>query len=137
MKRTSREQISTDRVNPTNLTPANNLMKERSQPKELKARIDWGEPALTIIGVRSLEAFNAGHIVGAIFVPVGRVLEVARQNLEFVRDIYLYGETEATTAGAAAQLREAGYKSVSELVGGLQAWQAAGYPVEGTSAAAG
>ncbi len=109
-------------------------MKPKSRVQDLKSRLDWGEPALTIIDVRSLEAFNAAHIQGAISMPVEILVNRIRKTLEFSRDIYLYAETDEETAQAAALLREAGYPSVSELIGGVAAWKAVGYPLEAISA---
>ncbi|MEB3283540.1 MAG: rhodanese-like domain-containing protein [Lyngbya sp.] len=109
-------------------------MKPQSRVQDLKSRLDWGEPGLTIIDVRSLEAFNACHILGAIGIPMERLVERVSETLEPARDIYIYGETDEETAQAAAQLREAGYLHVSELIGGLAAWRAVGYPVEAISA---
>jgi rhodanese-related sulfurtransferase len=53
-------------------------------------------------------------------------------SLELVRDIYVYGADDQETAQAAAFLKEAGYENVAELAGGLTAWKALGYPVEGS-----
>jgi rhodanese-related sulfurtransferase len=58
--------------------------------------------------------------------PANRVLD----KLELGRDIYIYGETDEETAAAAAQLRAAGYRNVSQLRGGVAAWKAVGFPVE-------
>lgn len=110
-------------------------MNDKSRPNELKSRLDWGEPALTILDVRSREAFNAKHIMGAVSMPTDRVVETALSNFEFGRDLYLYGESDEDSATAAARLRDAGFQNVSELTGGLPAWQATGYPVEGISVA--
>lgn len=107
-------------------------MNERSRPNELKNRLDWGEPALTILDVRSRDAFNAKRIMGAVSMPAESVVESASDSLELSRDLYIYGETDQDSATAAARLREAGFKNVSELTGGLPAWQAAGYPIEET-----
>jgi rhodanese-related sulfurtransferase len=54
-------------------------------------------------------------------------------NFELTRDLYVYGSTDEQTASAAAQLRTAGYQNVAELRGGLAAWKAADYPIEGDS----
>jgi rhodanese-related sulfurtransferase len=54
-------------------------------------------------------------------------------NLELVRDIYVYGSSDEETAAAAALLKEAGYQNVAELAGGMAAWKAAGFPIEGNS----
>lgn len=111
--------------------PVPDPIQGRSDVDALKNRLDWGEPALTIIDVRDKDAFNASHIMGAVAMPMQELVSRARANLEFVRDIYVYGETEAETAEAASRLRAAGYQHIAELVGGLTAWKAAKYPIEG------
>lgn len=102
----------------------------RSRVYDLKTRLDWGGPALTIIDARSHEEFTQRHIMGAINLPLDELVSRALMTLELVRDIYIYGETDDETAVAAAKLREAGYLNVSELQGGLAAWKAYGYPTE-------
>jgi rhodanese-related sulfurtransferase len=106
-------------------------LKSKSRVYDLKERLDWGEPALTIIDVRSREAFNSSHITGAVSLPLNQLVDRALINLELVRDIYVYGSTDEETATAAHLLKEAGYQNVAELVGGLVAWKAAGFPIEG------
>lgn len=118
----------------SNLIPTPEPMKPQSRVQDLKSRLDWGEPALTIIDVRSREAFNAGHILGAIPMPMDVLVSRIGETIEPARDIYVYGETDEETAQAAAQLREAGYRNVAELIGGLAAWKAVGYQVEAISA---
>jgi rhodanese-related sulfurtransferase len=104
-----------------------------SEVEVLKNRLDWGEPALTIIDVREQSAFNASHIVGAIAMPIAELVSRAQASLEFVRDIYVYGESEEQTIEAAEQLRNVGYQNIAELIGGLTAWEKAQYPTEGVS----
>ncbi len=101
---------------------------------DLKERLDWGEPALTIIDVRELDAFNQSHISGAISLAMNELVNRALINFEFTRDLYVYGSSDEETAEAAGQLRAAGYENVSELKDGLAAWKTNGYPVEGYSA---
>lgn len=108
----------------------------KSVAYDLKSRLDWGAPALTIIDVRDRAEFNAGHIMGAISMPKAELVMRASASLDRDRDIYLYGESDEETATAAAQLRAAGFKNVSELQGGLAAWQGASYPVETSLTAA-
>ena len=108
-------------------------LKSKSRVYDLKERLDWGEPALTIIDVRSRDAFNTSHITGAVSLPLNQLVDQALINLESVRDIYVYGSTDEETATAAHLLKEAGYQNVAELVGGLVAWKAAGFPIEGNS----
>ena len=105
-------------------------LKEKSRVYDLKKRLDWGEPALTIIDVRDRDAFNTSHITGAVSLPLSQLVNSALNNFELERDIYVYGQT----AVAARELRAAGYKNVAELLGGLPAWKAAGFPTEEISA---
>jgi rhodanese-related sulfurtransferase len=109
-------------------------LQSKSRVYDLKERLDWGEPALTIIDVRSRDAFNTSHIMGAISFPLSQLVEKSLMNLELVRDIYVYGASDEETATAAGLLKEAGYQNVAEILGGLAAWKAAGFPIEGNSA---
>lgn len=111
--------------------PSSTGLKPRSRVYDLKARLDWGEPALTIIDVRDRSQFHERHITGAINLPAAQVVDLALKTLELDRDLYLYGDVDEDTAGAADRLRAAGYRHVSELQGGLPAWKAMGYPTEG------
>ena len=113
------------------LFPTPKSLKAQSTVFDLKERLDWGEPALTIIDVRSREAFNKNRITGSISMPVDELVARASTSFELERDIYVYGETDEATAAAANKLREAGYQRIAELIGGLAAWKAANGPVEG------
>ena len=105
-------------------------LQVQSRVFDLKARLDWGEPALTILDVRDRSEFNISHIMGAVPMPLNEPTQRVLDKLELGRDIYVYGETDEETAAAAAQLRRAGYQNVSEIRGGLAAWKAVGYPIE-------
>lgn len=100
-----------------------------ASPSELKKRLDWGEPALTIIDIRSRRDFNDSHIMGAVSIPEADLMKGVA-SLEFERDIYIYGDTDEQSTAAAESLREAGYQSVAELRGGLPAWGAINGAVE-------
>jgi rhodanese-related sulfurtransferase len=106
-------------------------IQDRAPVDSLKKRLDWGEPALTIVDVRDRNTFNVSRIMGAIAMPMNELVIRARGSLELIRDIYVYGETDEQTAEAASKLREAGYQNIAELVGGLSAWKMAKYPIEG------
>lgn len=105
-------------------------LKAASTASELKQRLDWGEPALTIIDIKSRDAFNESHITGAVSIPDAELLACVSKNLELNRDIYIYGDTDEQSSQAVIKLREAGYQSVAELSGGLAAWKAISGPVE-------
>ena len=116
--------------------PTPQPLKSVSTVFDLKDRLDWGEPALTIIDVRNRVMFNANRISGAISMPIDELVARASASLESERDIYVYGGTDEETANAATKLRDAGYENVAELMGGLGAWQAAAGATEGSLATA-
>jgi rhodanese-related sulfurtransferase len=105
-------------------------LKPQSTVEELKTRLDWGEPALTIIDVRDRSVFNQEHIQGAISMPLATLVDAVKLTLEQSRDIYVYGASDEVTAEAANQLRAAGYQQVAELIGGSMAWKSAKFPIE-------
>lgn len=105
-------------------------LQARSLVYDLKARLDWGKPALTILDVRDRVLFNASHIVGALSMPVDELIDRALTSLPLTRDLYVYSETDEETAAVASQLRAAGYCNVSEIRGGVSAWKAVGFPIE-------
>jgi rhodanese-related sulfurtransferase len=103
----------------------------QSNAHELKSRLEWGEPAFTILDVRDRMVYNDGHIMGAMSMPMDKLVEIAKKTIAPSRDIYVHGETDADTSQAAQQLRSAGFEHISELKGGLPAWKAIGGPTEG------
>jgi rhodanese-related sulfurtransferase len=104
---------------------------QKSTPQDLKQRLDWGEPALTIIDARTRTAFNTSRIMGAISLPETELLPRVVQTLELTRDIYIYNSSDEKTQETADLLRQAGFQNVFQLTGGLAAWKAVGYPIEG------
>jgi rhodanese-related sulfurtransferase len=112
------------------IIPIPSPLRSHSLVYDLKTRLDWGEPGLTIVDVRDRTAFNRSHISGAISMPLPELVERARRSLPLNRDIYLYSDTDEETAEAANQLRLAGYRNISEVRGGLAAWKAVGFPIE-------
>ncbi len=113
-----------------NFIPHPQQIQDKSRAYELKERLDWGEPALTIVDSRDRQSFQESHISGAIVMPPEELVARALETLELERDIYIYRDTDEETAIAAAELRAVGYTHVSEIRGGLAAWKAFGYPVE-------
>lgn len=101
--------------------------KAISSAQALKERLDWGEPALTIIDARDRNAYLEERITGAMLVSDVK-------NLPENREIYIYANSKEETAEAANNLRQAGFKSVSQLQGGLAGWKAVEGPTEGRAA---
>ncbi len=114
-----------------NLTPVPPGFQTETTAFELKSRLQWGEPGLTILDVRDHDAFNQGRIQGAMNMPLSELPKMAQASLQPQRDIYLYGGSEAEAAEAVQMLREAGFERVAPLQGGIQAWQEIEGQVEG------
>jgi len=118
------------------LFPKPSPMKAESRVYDLKERLDWGEPALTIVDVRDRSEFNQNHITGAISIPATRLVREAAQYFEVDRDIYLYSNTDDEASAVVEQLKAQGYANVSVVRGGVAAWKAAGFPIESITAVA-
>ena len=117
-----------------NITPAPPAFQNQATAHDLKARLNWGEPGLTILDVRDRAAYLDCRIMGAMNVPPEDLQTAEKEmHLSPKRDIYLYGATDAETASAANTLRQAGFEHVAELKGGLSAWQEINGSVEGAA----
>ena len=112
-------------------TPTASVEDNQATAYELKSRLNWGEPGLTIVDVRDRSAFAECSIQGAINMPVETLSDMAQSSLQPKRDIYVYGEDNAKTATAAGTLRQAGFAHVAELIGGVETWKTIGGSVEG------
>ncbi|MBD2343330.1 rhodanese-like domain-containing protein [Anabaena subtropica] len=113
------------------IIPQQPPIQSQSDVHALKSRLEWGEPAFTILDVRDRPTYNDGHIMGAMAMPIDDLVDRAASSLEKSRDIYIYGTNDEQTAQAVNLLRSAGFEHVSELKGGLAAWKAIGGPTEG------
>jgi len=114
-------------------TPVPTEFKSVTPPSEIKKRLDWGEPAFTILDVRDRTEFNQERIMGAIPMQMDKLIGNAQNNLEPSRDIYVYGNDNNAANGAASKLQKAGFEKVSVIQGGLAGWKAIGGAVEGQS----
>ncbi|MDJ0797920.1 MAG: rhodanese-like domain-containing protein [Calothrix sp. MO_167.B12] len=99
---------------------------------DIKSRLEWGQPACTIIDVRDRCTFNQGHIMGALPIDMEDLVNRARASLHTQRQIYVYGEDDQQAADAVRRLKSIGFTNVAEITGGLAAWKNAGGAVEGT-----
>lgn len=118
-------------------TPVTTKFDVIATPSDIKSRLDWGEPALTILDVRDRESFNNERVMGAMSMPMEDLPERAKQALSPEREIYVYGDGDEETSSAAAMLQDAGFKKVSAMKGGLPAWKAINGAVEGRGQAPG
>lgn len=96
---------------------------------ELLRRVRHGE--VTVLDVRPREEYAAGHIPGAISIPLGE-LAARLQELPADRDIVAYcrGPYCVMAVEAAALLREKGF-AAHRMEQGVVDWRARGWPVAG------
>jgi phage shock protein E len=95
-------------------------------PQDYQARFVSADHLL--IDVRTPDEYASGHIAGAVNIPLdtlsSRLAEVPNN-----RDVVLYCRSGNRSNQARQLLNERGYTRVYDL-GGVMAWQAAGYPLE-------
>jgi rhodanese-related sulfurtransferase len=103
---------------------------------ELKSQVEGGGGDFLVLDVRERDAFDRGHIPGARLLPRGQLeLRVNEELPDPTRRVLVYCELGQISTLAAATLRDMGYQRAVALDGGMQAWRAAGYPVESAARA--
>lgn len=111
------------------------LRVARITPEELHSQLEAGE-RVTVIDLRSPLADT--KVRGALQMAPD---ELERRHGEIPRDrdvvLYCNCPNEATAASLALRLRQRGIIRVRPLLGGLDAWQERGYPVESVQASVG
>ncbi len=100
---------------------------EPISPEELRRRLSAGE--VTLIDVRPGDEFAAGHIPGALSVPVAELAARLRE-LPKRKEIVAYcrGRYCVLAVTAIELLRQRGYRA-RRLIESIPAWRARGYPV--------
>jgi len=95
--------------------------------EELQARAERGE--VVILDVRPAEEFAAGHIPGALSVPLGQI-DAAAARLPRRAEIVAYcrGPYCVLAPEAVERLRDMGYRA-RRLADGLPEWRLAGLPI--------
>jgi adenylyltransferase/sulfurtransferase len=93
---------------------------EEITARELKSRLDAGEP-LTVVDVREPHEAAICRIEGARLVPLGSLPERLHE-LDSAQSYVLHCRSGVRSAKAVALLREAGFRRVLNLQGGILAW---------------
>jgi rhodanese-related sulfurtransferase len=103
-------------------------------PLELTRRLE-GSPNATVLDVRSPAEYQAGHIPGALLLPVdeldaSKVAHIIdRAEVRADNPLYLTCHAGKRAEKAAQMLRDAGMEHLVLVQGGTEAWQKAGLPV--------
>jgi rhodanese-related sulfurtransferase len=99
-------------------------------PQALNLLIESNQ-APVILDVRSEEEFRAGHIPGAVNLPVtqmpGRIEDLAAYKDE---EVIVHCEVGPRAGMASWMLKRSGFVDLVELKGHMRAWRKAGLPTE-------
>ncbi|HKR16580.1 MBL fold metallo-hydrolase [Rhizorhapis sp.] len=99
--------------------------------EELNSRIGGNGRDIVVLDVREREAFQAGHIPGAVHLPRGQLeLRVNSELPDPTAKIIACCEFGKISTLAAATLRDLGFRRAIALDGGMKAWREAGYAME-------
>jgi adenylyltransferase/sulfurtransferase len=88
--------------------------------QELKEKLDSGE-RLRLVDVREPHEWEIVRIEGAELIPLGSILERMNE-LDTAEPIALYCKSGVRSAKALHQLREAGFRKLKNVRGGVTAW---------------
>src|SRR5512142_438657 len=90
------------------------------QIHEAKKQLD--ERSCLFVDVRDPESFRAAHIPGAVRLHDGNLQEFVRDT-DKQKPVIVYCYHGNSSLGAAAYLRENGFKDVTSMSGGFEAWR--------------
>ena len=89
---------------------------------------EWEKrPELAIVDVRRESEWQSGHIVNALWIPLDK-LASNYLSVGYGRLIAVHCKSGYRSMIACGLLRRAGYPNVVNVIGGFDAWQAAGFP---------
>jgi adenylyltransferase/sulfurtransferase len=88
--------------------------------RELKARLDAGDD-LVLLDVREHNEWEIGRLPGARLIPVNSVTARAHE-LSTADEIVVYCKSGVRSARAVEALRQLGFRKLSNLRGGINAW---------------
>ncbi|MDQ6697182.1 MAG: rhodanese-like domain-containing protein [Actinomycetota bacterium] len=102
-----------------------------TDPSDVWTDIAAATAAFVLVDARSPEAFAAAHLPGALNLPHAQIdADIAAQlDPGRLHVTYCWGPACNASSRAAAALALLGFQ-VKELLGGLEAWQNEGFPVE-------
>ncbi len=98
---------------------------------ELADRLGGNRRDMVVLDLREKEAFDEGHVPGAVHLPRGQLeLRVNTALPDPTVRILTYCEFGKISTLAAATLRELGYTRAVALDGGMKAWREGEFPLE-------
>ncbi|OIR09916.1 inner membrane protein YgaP [mine drainage metagenome] len=107
-------------------------MSEQVNVVDVDTILDWIEQGkAVVVDVREENEWQAHHIAGAHLRPLSSFDAAALPALAPGQKLVLHCRSGVRCGSATAKLLEAGYQGeINRMAGGINAWIAAGYPVE-------
>jgi len=96
---------------------------------DLKNELSVGVDLVQFLDVRSSDAYQTGHIPGALNIPVNE-LEKNQDQLASAKKVVVYGQDENEAKLAASTLFDLNHFNIYVLDGGLNSWKIAGGKIE-------
>lgn len=129
-------------VQPQGASPMAPLFQARTAPVQAQAvttiqaaeAFDWlSDPNATwlVLDVRTPQEYASGHLENAVLQDF-YAADFREQllNMDRHQPMILYCRSGNRSGQALQMMRELGFKNAYDIRGGIQAWQAAGYPVQ-------
>ena len=100
----------------------------RLSPMEATAKMNHDDAQ--IVDLRSEDEFQAGHVVGAINVPLSQLeSSVGKLQKYKSKPVIAICSSGQAASGGARKLSQAGFEDVYSVIGGVTAWQGANLPL--------
>jgi sulfur-carrier protein adenylyltransferase/sulfurtransferase len=107
-------------IAPAGETAVSDVITDEMQPRELKERLDRGEP-IVIVDVREPQEYQINRIPGSKLIPLGE-LPQRYEELDQNAAIVCQCKSGMRSAKATGFLRSIGFKNVRNLAGGILGW---------------
>ncbi len=113
------------------------LMIEEARSKGLMGQLNpqdlvqvINRESVAIVDIRNREAFQAGHIIGAVNIPKSDLeKDFNKLNKYKGRKIIIICESGQKAGEVAVKLKKQNFENVQALAGGIQAWKNASMPL--------
>ena len=89
----------------------------------------WKDDAITVIDVREDFEWDAGHIPGATWIPLGELPE-RLDEVPTDGPVVMVCRSGNRSSQALNLLQNQGFENAHNMLGGMNAWSAAGYEIE-------
>lgn len=102
--------------------------KNNITPEQAKAML--AKPGVVLVDVRTPDEYSAGHLAGAINVNFrddnfqNNIAKVGKD-----KNVVVYCASGRRSAAASEKMTSWGWKNVSNIIGGIEAWSNAGLPI--------